>query len=153
MHLRISRFAAALFFATCFASPFGIAAAQQAAPVIPALNVDRDPVPSPDADKAPVTNGAATTAQPLTGDQVQRAGGTYTLRTAVGEVRLNASVLDSNGRVVQTLPREAFQVFEDGQQQAIASFRHEDLPVSLGLLIDSSGSMYDKRAAVGKASL
>ena len=54
---------------------------------------------------------------------------------------------------MQTLPREAFQVFEDGQQQAIASFRHEDLPVSLGLLIDSSGSMYDKRTAVGKASL
>ena len=37
--------------------------------------------------------------------------------------------------------------------QVIASFRHEDLPVSLGILIDSSGSMYDKRAAVGKASL
>ncbi len=84
---------------------------------------------------------------------MQRAGGTYTLRTAVGEVRLNASVLDGNGRAVQTLPREAFQVFEDGVQQNVASFRHEDLPVSLGVLIDSSGSMYDKRAAVGRASI
>jgi VWFA-related protein len=87
------------------------------------------------------------------GDQVQRANGTYTLRTEVGEVRLNASVIDGNGRVVQTLPKEAFTVYEDGVQQTIASFRHEDLPVSLGILIDSSGSMYDKRAAVGKASL
>ena len=38
-------------------------------------------------------------------------------------------------------------------QQTISGFRHEDLPVSLGLLIDSSGSMYDKRAAVDQASL
>ncbi len=49
--------------------------------------------------------------------------------------------------------RDAFHVYEDGVPQTIASFRHEDLPVSLGLLIDSSGSMYDKRQAVDKASL
>jgi Ca-activated chloride channel family protein len=118
---------------------------------MPSLTVDRDPVPSPDPDTAaPI---ASTPGAPATGNQVQRAGGTYTLRTEVGEVRLNASVIDSNGRMVQTLPREAFQVYEDGVPQTIASFRHEDLPVSLGILIDSSGSMYDKRAAVGKASL
>ena len=152
MHLRISSSAAVLFFAICFANPPGFIAAQQAAPVVPSMSVDRDPIPSPDADIAPAAAGPGTTA-PQSGDQVQRAGGTYTLRTAVGEVRLNASVLDSNGRAVQTLPREAFQVFEDGVQQTVASFRHEDLPVSLGVLIDSSGSMYDKRSAVGKASL
>jgi Ca-activated chloride channel family protein len=118
---------------------------------MPSLTVDRDPVPSPDPDTAaPI---ASTPGAPATGNQVQRAGGTYTLRTEVGEVRLNASVIDSNGRMVQTLPREAFQVYEDGVPQTIASFRHEDLPVSLGILIDSSGSMYDKRSAVGKASL
>ena len=44
-------------------------------------------------------------------------------------------------------------MYEDGVPQTITSFRHEDLPVSIGLLIDSSGSMYDKRAAVDKASL
>jgi Ca-activated chloride channel family protein len=44
-------------------------------------------------------------------------------------------------------------VYEDGVPQTINSFRHEDLPVSLGLLIDSSGSMYDKRSAVEKAAL
>ena len=154
MHLRISR--SALLCLASFLAPlsFSASSAQQTAPTVPSLTVDRDPVPSPDAEAAPspaAAAGAAATAQP--GSQVQRAGGTYTLRTDVGEVRLNASVIDGSGHMVQTLPREAFQVFEDGVPQAIASFRHEDLPVSLGVLIDSSGSMYDKRAAVGKASL
>ena len=68
-------------------------------------------------------------------------------------MRLNATVLDGSGRSVQTLDKDAFTVYEDGVPQTISSFRHEDLPVSLGILIDSSGSMYDKRAAVDKASL
>ena len=156
MHLRISRCTAPLLFATFLALPFASAAhAQQAAPVVPSLTVDRDPIPSPDPDAAaPAATGQqAATPQGAAGNQVQRAGGTYTLRTEVGEVRLNASVIDAAGRMVQTLPRDAFQVFEDGVPQTVSSFRHEDLPVSLGILIDSSGSMYDKRAAVGKASL
>ena len=156
MHLRISR--AALSLLALLAGPIiplQVAAQQAQRPVVPSMTVDRDPVPSPDGDQATAAAAQAPTGtqQPSAGDQVQRAGGTYTLRTAVGEVRLNASVLDGNGRMVKTLPREAFQVFEDGVQQTVASFRHEDLPVSLGILIDSSGSMYDKRAAVGRASI
>jgi VWFA-related protein len=124
-------------------------------PALPSLTIDRDPVPSPDPESAPAAAaGNAADAGPETAaGQVQRSGSTYTLRTEVGEVRLNASVLDGNGRAVQTLTKDAFTVYEDAVQQTIASFRHEDLPVSLGILIDSSGSMYDKRAAVGKASL
>jgi hypothetical protein len=80
-------------------------------------------------------------------------GGKFTLRENAYEVRLNASVFDLTGRSVQTLDKDAFRVYEDGVPQTIASFRHEDLPVSLGILIDSSGSMYDKRAAVDQASL
>ena len=79
--------------------------------------------------------------------------GKYTLRQDAYEVRLNATVLDGGGRSIQTLTKDAFTVYEDGVQQTINSFRHEDLPVSLGLLIDSSGSMYDKRSAVDKAAL
>ena len=150
MHHRISRFVP-LFLLSILACPIGSVAHAQTAPP-PSLTVDRDPVPSPDPETAPVS-ATAPGAQVPTGDQVQRSGGTYTLHTDVGEVRLNASVVDGNGRVVQTVPREAFTVYEDGVVQNIASFRHEDLPVSLGILIDSSGSMYDKRAAVGKASL
>ena len=152
MHRRIS-----------FLVPFALSAlvagpvfAQQAQPTAPpSLTVDRDPVPSPDAD-APVaaTPGAAPDAQGAqAASQVQRSGNTYTIRTEVGEVRLNASVVDGNGRTVQTLPTDSFTVYEDGVKQTVASLRHEDLPVSLGILIDSSGSMYDKRAAVGRASI
>ncbi len=118
----------------------------------PSLTVDRDPVPSPDGDAPlkPTTPGNGPAAN---NPQVQRERGGFTLRTNVGEVRLNAAVLDNNGRVVQTLTQDAFHVYEDGVPQTISSFRHEDLPVSLGILIDSSGSMYDKQSAVSKASL
>ncbi|MBS1816231.1 MAG: VWA domain-containing protein [Acidobacteria bacterium] len=128
--------AAVLFGATLFA------AAQQ--PI-----VDRDPVPSPDPD--PVMTAPGTPGQgPVS--TVERSGSTYTLRAEVGEVRLNAAVLE-NGHPVQNVPKDAFHVYEDGVPQTILSFRHEDLPVSLGILIDNSGSMYDKRAAVDKSAL
>ena len=128
--------------------------AQAPAPTVPLpLTVDRDPAPSPDAD-------AVTAAPPGTGQPgapassvAKGANGRYTLTQDAFEVRLNASVLDGGGRAVQTLGEGAFHVYEDGVPQTITSFRHEDLPVSIGLLIDSSGSMYDKRAAVDKASV
>lgn len=131
--------------------------AQQGAPIstprsAPSLTVDRDPVPTPDMENTGAAGDSQAQGQ-VANDQVERSGKTYTLHTEVGEVRLNASVLDGNGRAVQTLPEGSFTVFEDGVQQTMNSFRHEDLPVSLGILIDSSGSMYDKKAAVGKASL
>ncbi|GAC1358449.1 MAG: hypothetical protein NVSMB3_05480 [Acidobacteriaceae bacterium] len=122
------------------------------------LTVDRDPVASPDPDTGvPPFTGAAG-AQPqqqgnTPGATIEREGGKYTLRQDAYEVRLNATAIDGNGRSVQTLDKDAFRVYEDGVPQTIASFRHEDLPVSLGILIDSSGSMYDKRAAVDQASL
>jgi Ca-activated chloride channel homolog len=117
----------------------------------PSLTVDRDPVASPDGD-APAK--AQETAPQAAGQpNIGKEGGKYTLRTDAYEVRLNATVLDGSGKSVQTLDKDAFRVYEDGVPQTITSFRHEDLPVSLGLLIDSSGSMYDKRTAVDKASL
>jgi Ca-activated chloride channel family protein len=126
-------------------------AKQQPAAKQPSLTVDRDPVPSPDADPP----GQAQTGAPqgVGLAKIEREGGKYTLRQDAYEVRLNATVLDGSGRSVQTLTKDAFSVYEDGVPQTIASFRHEDLPVSLGLLIDSSGSMYDKRSAVEKAAL
>ncbi len=130
-------------------------ATQQATPpqgAQPALDVDRDPVPSPDADPPPqpIGNQAPGTALGAIG---RGSGGRFTLHEDAYEVRLNASVFDPAGHSVQTLDKDAFHVYEDGVPQAIASFRHEDLPVSLGILIDSSGSMYDKRSAVDEASL
>lgn len=116
------------------------------------LTVDRDPVPSPDpVSAAPtVANGPAA---PVRSGEITRENGRYILQTNAYEVRLNASVIDSSGRSIDGLPQDAFHVYEDGVAQAIVGFRHEDLPVSLGILIDSSGSMYDKRPAVDAASL
>jgi Ca-activated chloride channel family protein len=109
---------------------------------------DGDPVPSPDA-------GAVATPAPAAAPGVVQkdAGGRFVLRENAFEVSLNVSVIDGQGQPVDSLPQSAFHVYEDGVPQTIVSFRHEDLPVSLGLLIDSSGSMYDKRAAVDQASV
>lgn len=117
--------------------------------------VDSDPVPSPDptlpvpAAAAPAANGGRNAPAGVITEQ----NGRYTLKADAYEVRLNASVVDSSGRQIDSLPQDAFHVYEDGAPQTIIGFRHEDLPVSLGILIDSSGSMYDKRAAVDSASL
>ena len=121
----------------------------------PSLTVDRDPVPSPDPDPpTQAVNGPSQGLAAKQGErQIEREGGRYTLRQDAYEVRLNATVLDNGGRSIQTLGKDAFHVYEDGVPQTISSFRHEDLPVSLGILIDSSGSMYDKRTAVEQASL
>jgi VWFA-related protein len=111
--------------------------------------VDRDPIASPDPD-APAGGGGTSAAEAA---RIEKERGRYTLRTDAYEVRLNATVLDQSGKAVQSLDKDAFKVYEDGVPQSIISFRHEDLPVSLGILIDSSGSMYDKRSAVENASL
>ena len=139
-------FAAALLSLTLSAP---IAFAQQPAPApAPAQS-------SPGAASAPVQSPQPADSQPGTpiGPIDRSAPGQYTLRANAYEVRLNVAVLDSSGRSVQTLDKDAFRLFEDNVPQTIASFRHEDLPVSLGILIDSSGSMYDKRPAVDAASL
>lgn len=131
--------------------PPALSTAQSPAVQQPSLAIDRDPVPSPDPD--PVFAPADTTAPSVPLGVINRTNGRYTLRENAYEVSLNASVFDQSGRSIQTLDKDAFRVYEDGVQQTIASFRHEDLPVSLGILIDSSGSMYDKRTAVDQASL
>jgi VWFA-related protein len=124
---------------------------QTAPPAQPPLTIDRDPVPSPDPD--PVPGSPQQDAPDTPGSLTKGPGGKYTLRQDAYEVRLNATVLDGSGRSVLDLTKDAFHVYEDGVPQTVSSFRHEDLPVSLGILIDSSGSMYDKRNAVNQASL
>ena len=65
----------------------------------------------------------------------------------------HTTVVDKNGHLVTNLPQDAFTVYENGVQQPIKVFRREDVPVSLGLIIDNSGSMRDKRAKVEAAAL
>ncbi len=66
---------------------------------------------------------------------------------------LQATVMDDKNRLVTTLDRSAFSVFENNQPQTIISFRHEDVPVAMGIVIDNSGSMREKRDKVNKAAL
>jgi Ca-activated chloride channel family protein len=68
-------------------------------------------------------------------------------------VVLHASVVDKRGKLITNLNENAFKVFENGQQQQVKIFRREDVPVSLGLIIDDSGSMSTKRSRVEAASL
>lgn len=135
------------------------ASSQQQAPTVQpperqlTLDVDRDPVVSPDPqDNAPVSPGRPGPA--TRGEVLQRgASGRYTLTQNVNEVVLNVSVFDENRHMVNSLTRDDFKVQEDGIQQAIVAFQHQDVPVSMGILVDNSGSMRDKRAAVNTAAL
>jgi Ca-activated chloride channel homolog len=80
-------------------------------------------------------------------------GGAFVFRKQVEEVILHATVLDDKQRMVTNLPKTAFTVFENNQPQAISSFRHEDIPVAMGIVIDNSGSMREKRDKVNKAAI
>src|SRR5438874_1161929 len=77
----------------------------------------------------------------------------YTLPIEILEVQLPISVVDKEGRPVDGLKQENFQIFEDKVQQTIKTFRHEDIPLSLGLVIDNSGSMRNKRERVNSSAL
>lgn len=79
--------------------------------------------------------------------------GGFVFHSEVQEVVLHATVVDDKQRMVTNLDRNAFTVFEDGKPQVIKSFRHEDIPISLGIVIDNSGSMREKRAKVNRAAL
>jgi Ca-activated chloride channel homolog len=130
--------------------------AQQAPPAPeqqPSLTVDRDPIVSPDAaDNQPVSPSNPNAAKPGSTLEHGQKGG-FTFRRDVDEVVLNATVVDGDNHLVNDLKQDDFHVFEDGTPQTIAAFQHQDIPVSMGILVDNSGSMRDKRAAVNTAAL
>jgi len=68
-------------------------------------------------------------------------------------VVLPVSVLDKSGKLVTDLQQKAFKVYENGVEQPIKIFRREDVPISLGMIIDNSGSMREKRQKVETASV
>jgi VWFA-related protein len=142
--------------------------------VQPPLDVDRDPIPSPDIEVNPPAaaaqpagtsepagaNGASGTgnlsANPASGNQgsgiEKQQNGMYVLHTNVDEVLLNCAVMDAKGQPVLGLTGKNFRVYEDGVEQTVNSAQHMDLPVSMGILIDDSGSMRDKRGTVNAAA-
>ena len=66
---------------------------------------------------------------------------------------LHASVVGQRGQFVPGLKEADFRIFEDKTEQKLSVFRQEDLPVSMGLVIDNSGSMREKRPEVNAAAL
>lgn len=75
------------------------------------------------------------------------------IRTDVRLVVLHTTVVDKSGHLVMNLAQQAFKVYENGVPQEIKKFKREDVPVSMGLIVDNSGSMREKRARVEAAAL
>ena len=97
-----------------------------------------------------VTLGAMLGASPATQSGQEK---DYTLSTTSRLVLLDVSVKDPNGGFVTGLPKDAFKIYEDGKLQNITQFENGDVPVTVGLVIDESGSMRPKRPDVITAAL
>jgi VWFA-related protein len=103
--------------------------------------VDRDPARSPDAEPPASSAGS-----------MRKEGTGFVLHADVEEVVLNATVLEGN-RLVPDLKKDNLEVFEDGVKQSLISFQHTDLPVSIAMVVDNSGSMSRKRPSVNKSAM
>ncbi len=113
----------------------------------PATPPSGAPAPAPPAEDKPAPQ-AQDKNDKDTNDQ-----GVFVFRKDVDEVLLHASVVDDKQHIITTLDRSAFTVFEDGKPQNIISFHQVDIPVAMGIIIDNSGSMREKRAKVNQAAL
>jgi Mg-chelatase subunit ChlD len=83
-------------------------------------------------------------------DQDQQA---FRFRTAIELINVTATVTDGNGRFVSGLRKEDFRVYQDDQPQPITHFNAERVPVSLGIILDTSGSMSGEKMQAAKMAL
>jgi len=74
-------------------------------------------------------------------------------KSGVDLVNVTATVTDSDGRFISGLTRENFVVYDEGKPQEIVTFTSERVPVSLGMLLDVSGSMTDERLAIARSAI
>src|SRR5579863_3642510 len=88
------------------------------------------------------------TAEPPSADDQ---GAMFVFKKQVEEVVLHATVVDEQGRLVTGLDKSAFSISQNGKPEPITSFRREVVPVEIGIVIDNSGSMRDKRGQVNQA--
>jgi VWFA-related protein len=102
--------------------------------------------PPSGASEAPQTQ-APISPEPGGGDS----GSMFVFKRQVEEVVLHATVVDEQRRLVSGLDRSTFTVLDGGVPQAITSFRREDVPVAMGIVIDNSGSMREKRDKINQA--
>src|SRR3990172_1743888 len=80
-------------------------------------------------------------------------GGDFTISLDVDLVVLHATVVDTSGHYVTELTGERFKIFEDGVEQKVAVFRDEDVPITVGLVLDNSASMRENRRAMVTGAL
>src|SRR5215468_6545684 len=97
--------------------------------------------------------GAVTLAAVTFAIAQQKEEPTTIIRTTTRLVVCHTTVMDKSGHLITNLTPDQFTVYENGAQQEIKSVKLEDVPVSMGLIIDNSGSMRDKRAKVEAAAL
>jgi len=127
----------------------GVPLEDQSGKSIPPEAVAAAPAPNPAGDKSIVNIPS----KPQTGQPTKRGNDQFVFKADVQEVVLHATVVDQRSRLVTNLNKNDFTVYEDGQPQQITRFTREDIPVSIGILVDNSGSMRDKRQAVNTAAL
>jgi Ca-activated chloride channel family protein len=91
---------------------------------------------------------------PLVADRQERPTGQgFSFRSAVELVNVTVTVTDEHGRFVPNLAKDDFEVYEDGRRQTISHFENERVPVSLGIALDTSGSMIGEKIAAAQAAL
>src|SRR2546423_12062451 len=81
------------------------------------------------------------------------ASGQQTFRTGVDVTGITVSVRDMDGHLVTDLTRDDFDIYEDGEKQPLTQFTHERVPVSLGVLLDISDSMFGRPIADARAAV
>jgi VWFA-related protein len=97
---------------------------------------------------------SATIAAQSTGQQpAQRDGESFRFRTGVELINVTATVSDTTGRFVSGLRKDDFKVYQDDQIQEITHFSAERVPVSLGIVLDTSGSMNGEKIAAARRAL
>jgi Ca-activated chloride channel homolog len=149
MHLRNNSTLTVLFALFIFNIGMGAQQPTNSQPAAPAQQPG-PAQPAPNNQTAPPAGGQEA---PPASQEPGTEGGGFVFKAEVQEVVLHATVVDDKQRMITNLDKNAFTVFENGKHQNITSFRHEDIPIALGIVIDNSGSMREKRDRVNRAAL
>jgi len=90
---------------------------------------------------------------PMRAQQGQSGGQGFSFRTSVELINVTVTVTDAQGRFVSGLKADDFEVYEDGKLQTISQFDSERVPVSLGIALDTSGSMAGEKIAAAQSAV